>query len=107
MVTLLNAIYSMQVSNANPGIRYKNDAQFCWHPHLDSGPNTHPLLILIFAILTEKRIVFVGHQRPCNEVNNCVLSSIALASGGDLLPKVENRCFPYASLANVDMLLSE
>ncbi|KAJ3312396.1 hypothetical protein HDV04_003146 [Boothiomyces sp. JEL0838] len=107
MVSLMNLISNMQISNVNQGIRSKNNVPFCWHPHLDVGPTTHPLLILIFALISEKRIIFVGHGKPCKEVNNCVLSCIALASGGDLLPGVVNRCYPYASLANIEILLSE
>jgi hypothetical protein len=55
--------------------------------------------------MTEKRVVFVGHGKPCNEIANCVLSCVAIVSGGDILPNMARRCFPYASLANIDMLL--
>jgi hypothetical protein len=88
-----------------PSPRAKNNVAFAWHPHLDLGPTTSPLLLLIFALLTEKRVLFVGHGKPCRDVGNCVLSCVAIASGGDLLDGVIDRCFPYASLGNVDELL--
>ena len=87
--------------------RSKNNVTFAWHPHLDIGPSTSPLLLLIFALLTEKRVLFVGHGKPCRDVGNCVLSCIAIASGGDLLDGVIDRCFPYASLGNVEELLKQ
>jgi hypothetical protein len=102
LIAMLN---SVQVTNQNTGIKYRNAAPYCWHPHLDIGATTSPLSILLFGLLTEKRIVFVGHQKPCKEIANCVLASIAIASGGDLIPGVSDRCFPYASLANVENLL--
>jgi hypothetical protein len=102
LITFLN---SVQISNPPNAVKLKNGAPFCWHPHLDIGPQTSPLIILLYALLTEKRILFVGHQRPCKEIANCVLASVAIASGGDLIPGVSDRCFPYASLANVEQLV--
>lgn len=55
--------------------------------------------------MTEKRIIFVGHGKPCQEIANYVLACTAIASGGDLIPGMATRCFPYASLAHVDKLL--
>ena len=49
--------------------------------------------------------MFVGHGKPCKDVGNCVLSSIAIASGGNLVPGVVERCYPYACLANLEQLL--
>jgi hypothetical protein len=59
------------------------------------------------ALLTQKRIVFLGHQRPASEVADYVLAACALGSaGGSVLRGFAERCFPYVSLAGIDTLLS-
>jgi hypothetical protein len=97
---------TVQISNQVSSTKYKDGTPFVWHPHLDIGANTNPFLILLFGLLTEKKIVFVGNQKPCSEISNFVLSCIAIAAAGDLLPNVFERCFPYASLATVETLIS-
>ena len=108
-------------------LKFKNNVPFIWHPHIDMASqgiegnqsSCSPLLVLLFglspsltfihsfqlALMTEKRVLFVGHGKPCSEVGNCVLSCIAIASGGNLIPAIAERCFPYTSLANIDNLL--
>ncbi|KAI0078370.1 spindle pole body interacting protein [Panus rudis PR-1116 ss-1] len=72
------------------------------HPHLHtSGPQTHPIIILFNALVTEKRIIFLGHHRPAGQVSSYVLSACALGSGcGIILRGFIKRAFPYANLIN-------
>ncbi|KAJ1919805.1 hypothetical protein H4219_001714 [Mycoemilia scoparia] len=77
------------------------------HPHLDSsGQYTHPIILLMNGLLTQKRIIFLGHNRPAGEVSNYVLAAVALGSGGGgVLRGFANRAFPYTNLTNLDTLL--
>ncbi|KAG6377424.1 docking domain of Afi1 for Arf3 in vesicle trafficking-domain-containing protein [Boletus reticuloceps] len=52
------------------------------HPHLHTNGNlTHPIIILFNALVTGKRILFLGHNIPAGQVANYVLSACALGSG--------------------------
>ncbi|PSN70154.1 spindle pole body interacting protein [Corynespora cassiicola Philippines] len=78
---------------------------FALHPHLTtSGAYTHPIIVLVNALLTQKRIIFIGHNRPSGEVAEAVLGACALASGGALRGFVRHA-FPYTDLTKVDDLL--
>ncbi|KAL0956922.1 hypothetical protein HGRIS_003026 [Hohenbuehelia grisea] len=72
------------------------------HPHLHTnGPQTHPIILLFNALITGKRIIFLGHKRPAGEVSAFVLSACALGSGcGVVLRGFIERAFPYANLQN-------
>ncbi|KAI0346507.1 spindle pole body interacting protein [Trametopsis cervina] len=72
------------------------------HPHLHtSGHQTHPIMILFNALVTGKRIIFLGHHRPAGQVASYVLSACALGSGcGIVLRGLIKRAFPYANLIN-------
>ncbi|KAJ7233911.1 docking domain of Afi1 for Arf3 in vesicle trafficking-domain-containing protein [Mycena rebaudengoi] len=74
------------------------------HPHLHTnGPQTHPIIILFNALVTGKRIIFLGHRKPAGEVSTFVLSACALGSGcGAVLRGFIERSFPYANLNNRD-----
>lgn len=74
------------------------------HPHLHTnGLQTHPIIILFNALVTGKRIIFLGHKRPAGEVSNFVLAACALGSGcGAVLRGFIERAFPYANLRNRD-----
>ncbi|THU83471.1 spindle pole body interacting protein [Dendrothele bispora CBS 962.96] len=74
------------------------------HPHLhSSGPQTHPIIILFNALITGKKIIFLGHKRPAGEVSSFVLAACALGSGcGVVLRGFIERAFPYANLNNKD-----
>ncbi|KAK9717437.1 hypothetical protein K7432_006219 [Basidiobolus ranarum] len=76
------------------------------HPHLHtSGPHTHPIILLINALLTQKKIIFLGHGLPSGEVANYVLAACAMGSGsGAVLRGFTERAFPYTNLTNVDEL---
>lgn len=78
------------------------------HPHLDtSGPLTHPVILLLNALLTQKRIIFLGYGHPSGEVANYVLAACAMGSGcGTVLKGFTERAFPYANLTSVDDLLN-
>ncbi|KAF8893423.1 stabilization of polarity axis-domain-containing protein [Infundibulicybe gibba] len=74
------------------------------HPHLHTnGPQTHPIIILFNALVTGKRIIFLGHRKPAGQVSAFVLSACALGSGcGAVLRGFIERSFPYANLNNRD-----
>ncbi|KAK5171874.1 uncharacterized protein LTR77_003511 [Saxophila tyrrhenica] len=75
------------------------------HPHLTtSGPLTHPIIVLLNALLTQKRIIFLGHNLPSSEVAEAVLGACSLASGG-LLRGFTRHAFPYTDLTKIDDLL--
>ncbi|KAJ2785237.1 hypothetical protein H4R18_000688 [Coemansia javaensis] len=78
------------------------------HPHLESsGQYTHPIILLMNSLLTQKRVIFLGHGKPAGEVANYVLAAVALGSGGGgVLRGFTNRAFPYTNLTNLDTLLS-
>lgn len=77
---------------------------FALHPHLTTGGvHTHPIIVLINALLTQKRIMFLGHKRPSGEVAEAVLAACALASGG-LLRGFTRHAFPYTDLTKIDDL---
>lgn len=78
---------------------------FTLHPHLTtSGAYTHPIIVLVNALLTQKRIVFLGHNRPSGEVAEAVLAACALASGG-VLRGFTRHAFPYTDLTKIDDLI--
>lgn len=78
---------------------------FQTHPHLTtSGAYTHPIIVLVNAMLTQKRVVFLGHNRPSGEVAEAVLAACALASGG-ILRGFTRHAFPYTDLTKIDDLL--
>ncbi|KDQ58432.1 hypothetical protein JAAARDRAFT_193004 [Jaapia argillacea MUCL 33604] len=72
------------------------------HPHLHTnGSMTHPMIILFNALITGKRIIFLGYNRPAGQVSSYVLSACALGSGcGCILRGFIERAFPYANLIN-------
>ncbi|KAH8996382.1 spindle pole body interacting protein [Lactarius akahatsu] len=74
------------------------------HPHLHSnGSLTHPIILMFNALVTGKRIIFLGHNRPAGQVSSYVLSACALGSGcGIILRGFIERAFPYANLTNRD-----
>ncbi|OLY81700.1 Protein mesA [Smittium mucronatum] len=77
------------------------------HPHLDIGNGmVHPVSILINSVLTQKRIVFLGHNLPADEVADYVLAAVVIGTGGgNVLYGLKHRIFPYTSLTSLDELL--
>lgn len=79
---------------------------FTVHSHLTtSGAYTHPIIVLVNALLTQKRIIFLGHNRPSGEVAEAVLAACALASG-TILRGFTRHAFPYTDLTKIDDLLN-
>ncbi|PVV04120.1 hypothetical protein BB560_001389 [Smittium megazygosporum] len=72
---------------------------------INSPSTINPILVLIYSILTEKKIIFMGHNQPAEEVSNFVLSALVIGSGGgSVLKALKYKIFPYASLASIDRL---
>lgn len=83
----------------------KDPQPFMLHPHLTTnGAYTHPITVLANAMLTQKRVIFLGHNRPSNDVAEAVLAACALASGG-ILRGFTRHAFPYTDLSKIDDLL--
>lgn len=83
----------------------KSPQPFPPHPHLTTnGPATHPIMVLTNALLTQKRVIFLGHNMPSGEVAEAVLAACALASGG-VLRGFTRHAFPYTDLTKIDDLL--
>ncbi|TVY57138.1 Protein mesA [Lachnellula suecica] len=83
----------------------KSPRPFTLHSHLTTnGALTHPIIVLTNAMLTQKRVIFLGHNRPSGEVAEAVLAACALASGG-ILRGFTRHAFPYTDLSKIDDLL--
>lgn len=83
----------------------KSPQPFPPHGHLTTnGPSTHPIIVLANGLLTQKRIIFLGHNMPSGEVAEAVLGACALASGG-VLKGFTRHAFPYTDLTKIDDLL--
>ncbi|KAG6022682.1 hypothetical protein E4U41_002208 [Claviceps citrina] len=84
----------------------KSPQPFPLHPHLTTnGIHTHPMIVLVNGLLTQKRVIFLGHNMPSGEVAEAVLAACALASGG-LLRGFTRHAFPYTDLTKIDDLLN-
>ncbi|WVO14083.1 hypothetical protein L204_101711 [Cryptococcus depauperatus] len=77
-----------------------------FHPHLHTnGAATHPVILILNALLAQKRVMFLGHGLPANQVARMVLAACALGSGcGQILRGMTQCAFPYANLASLDIL---
>lgn len=96
LIKLIQIFSSVHASSPQP---------FSLHPHLtSSGAYTHPIIVLANAIFTQKRVIFLGHNRPSSEVAEAVLAACSLASGG-VLRGFTRHAFPYTDLTKVDELL--
>jgi Docking domain of Afi1 for Arf3 in vesicle trafficking/Stabilization of polarity axis len=87
-------------------VPHKQDPQpFKLHEHLTTnGAYTHPVIVLVNALLTQKRVIFIGNNRPSGEVAEAVLAACALASGG-VLRGFTRHAFPYTDLTKIEGLL--
>ncbi|WFD04989.1 hypothetical protein MVES1_000314 [Malassezia vespertilionis] len=76
------------------------------HPHLHTnGTHTHPVVLLFNALITNKRVLFVGYRTEAHTVVDFVLAACALASGsGAILRGFLDQTIPYATLADLDAL---
>ncbi|KAL7423106.1 hypothetical protein Q5752_002405 [Cryptotrichosporon argae] len=77
-----------------------------FHPYLHTnGAATHPVILILNAIIAHKRVVFLGHGLPAHQVAKMVLAACAMASGcGQVLRGFTESAFPYANLASLDVL---
>lgn len=83
----------------------KSPQPFTLHPHLTTGgAYTHPIIVLVNAMLSQKRVIFLGHNRPSGEVAEAVLAACALVSGS-ILRGFTRHAFPYTDLSKIDDLL--
>ena len=97
LIKLIQTFSAPHASTAQP---------FALHPHLTtSGAYTHPIIVLVNALLTQKRVIFLGHNRPSGEVAEAVLAACAMASGG-VLRGYTRHAFPYTDLTKIDDLLN-
>ena len=97
LIKLIQTFSSPHASSPQP---------FALHPHLTtSGAYTHPIIVLVNALLTQKRVMILGHNRPSSEVAEAVLAACALASGG-VLRGFTRHAFPYTDLTKIDDLLN-
>ncbi|KAI8816280.1 docking domain of Afi1 for Arf3 in vesicle trafficking-domain-containing protein [Fimicolochytrium jonesii] len=85
---------------------WKAGIQYSWHPDIDYGAQTHPIMLIMNAILAGKRVLFLGDKKPSGEVANYVLAACALVGGGGVITGLTQRCYPYVSLAGLDTLLA-
>jgi hypothetical protein len=70
-----------------------------------NGANTHPVILIMNAMLANKRVIFLGHNMAANHVARMVLAACALSSGcGQVLRGIASTAFPYANLASLDVL---
>lgn len=80
------------------------------HPHLHTnGSLTPPIIVLFNALMTYKRVLFLGGSgQPASQVSNFVLSAAALGSGCGMFfgADLTERCFPYSNLTNLDNQLA-
>ena len=84
----------------------KSPQAYTLHPHLTTnGVNTHPVIVLVNGLLTQKRIIFLGHNMPSGEVAEAVLAACALVSGG-VLRGFTRHAFPYTDLTKIEDLLN-
>jgi hypothetical protein len=84
----------------------KSPQIYPFHAHLTTnGPTTHPMIVLANALLTQKRVIFLGHNMPSGDVAEAVLAACALASGG-ILRGFTRHAFPYTDLTKIDDLLN-
>ncbi|KAJ3064022.1 hypothetical protein HDU98_000227 [Podochytrium sp. JEL0797] len=84
LITTFSALDAV-VPPQNQELKWRNSAPYFWHPHLDSGSQTHALVFLINAVLSEKRIVFVGNGRTGTDVASFVYAATAIGGGGGLV----------------------
>lgn len=75
-----------------------------FHPAQSKYSEPSGFMIIVHALLSQKRIIFLGAQISAKEVAKYVLAACALCS--PILKGFENRAFPYISLHLVEYILS-
>ncbi|GAB1518211.1 hypothetical protein RhiTH_001270 [Rhizoctonia solani] len=74
-------------------------------PHLHpQGAQTHPLVVLFNALVTQKRVMFLGQRCPAGDVANFVLAACAFGAGCSVLRGFTERAFPFVGLFHTRVL---
>ncbi|CAE6478836.1 unnamed protein product [Rhizoctonia solani] len=74
-------------------------------PHLHpQGAQTHPLVVLFNALVSQKRILFLGQRLPAGDVANFVLAACAFGAGCSVLRGFTDRAFPFVGLFHTRVL---
>ncbi|CEL61774.1 Protein mesA OS=Emericella nidulans (strain FGSC A4 / ATCC 38163 / CBS 112,46 / NRRL 194 / M139) GN=mesA PE=1 SV=2 [Rhizoctonia solani AG-1 IB] len=68
------------------------------------GPQTHPLVVLFNALVTQKRILFLGQRCAAGDVANFVLAACAFGAGCSVLRGFTKRAFPFVGLFHTRVL---
>ncbi|ODQ81501.1 hypothetical protein BABINDRAFT_159782 [Babjeviella inositovora NRRL Y-12698] len=68
------------------------------------GPGTPPVIVLINAVLSHRRIVVLGYHEPAQTVCDYVCHLVQLVNGGGLLTDLLRRVFPYIDISKLDTL---
>ncbi|KAJ3342864.1 hypothetical protein HDU83_005943 [Entophlyctis luteolus] len=106
-VTIFSATDAIQPPDS-PYLKWRNNAPYFWHPHLDSGGQTHPLVFLVNAVLTEKRIVIVGGGRSGGDISRAVFALGAIGSAGGVVGSdILSRLFAVIGIQEIEKLPSQ
>ncbi|QRV88954.1 polarity axis stabilization protein [Ceratobasidium sp. AG-Ba] len=74
-------------------------------PHLHpQGAQTHPLVVLFNALVTQQRIIFLGQRCAAGDVANFVLAACAFGAGCSVLRGFTERAFPFVGLFHTRVL---
>lgn len=74
-------------------------------PHLHpQGSQTHPLIVLFNALVTQQRIMFLGQRCAAGDVANYVLAACAFGAGCSVLRGFTERAFPFVGLFHTRVL---
>lgn len=70
------------------------------------GPLTPPIIVLVNALLTGKRIMFLSYKSPAGHIIDCVLLALKLVTGGGILTGflTSFNIFPMVDVSKVDLL---
>ncbi|KAJ3195490.1 hypothetical protein HDU82_002117 [Entophlyctis luteolus] len=106
-VTIFSATDAIQPPDS-PYLKWRNNAPYFWHPHLDSGGQTHPLVFLVNAVLAEKRIVIVGGGRSGGDISRAVFALGAIGSAGGVVGSdILSRLFAVIGIQEIEKLPSQ
>lgn len=74
-------------------------------PH---GGATPPILVLVYALITRRRVFFLGPGRSGAEICAFVFAALALISGGaGLVPGLARQTYPYIDLSKYDFIAAQ
>lgn len=73
-------------------------------PYLHTnGAQTHPLIVILNAIITHKRVLFISQKQGSNLTARMILAACAMASGcGQVLRGITAHAYPTAGLWDMD-----